>query len=174
VKKDLSENLRWPERDRSPEVIIHDTARMDDYPQTDESAWGISPWFKIEVKGQYHRGLEVITRLAAVELSDTEAREVDGDDTETVAIIGRIPFDAIVHIDWTGDEYYSQPHIYCWFDQADGPYESIEVFRLPDESGYWEHLEGVEYKPRKYSKLNRWRVNRQMKKAQREFDREYG
>ena len=78
---------------------------MDDYPEVDESPWGISPWFKVEVKGQYHRGLEVIPKLAAVELSAKEAREADGDQTETVAIIGRIPFDSIVHIDWAGDEY---------------------------------------------------------------------
>lgn len=173
IKDDISKNLRWPERDASPEAIVRDLARIDDYPDTDDSPWGISPWFRVEVKGQYHRGLEVVLKLAGVELSHSEARETDGQDRETVAIVGRIPFDSIVLIDWSGDEFYPKPHIYCWFDQDDGPYESIEVYRLPNDRGYWEHLD-VKFKPRKYSKWRRWRSHRELKKAQREFDREFG
>lgn len=170
LKDDLSRNLRWPDRSEWPEAIVRDLARMDDYPELDESPWGISAWFKVEVKGLYHRGLEVILKLADVELSRTEAREADSKGTETVAIVGRIPFDAIVVVDWGGDEYYSTPHIYCWFDQSDGPYESIKVYRLPNERGFWERLD-VEYRPRTYSRWRRWQTHRALKKAQREFDR---
>ena len=37
----------------------------------------------------------------------------------------------------------------------------------------WDHLD-VKFKPRKFSKWDRWRLHRQMQKAQREFDRQYG
>jgi hypothetical protein len=172
IKEELSRSLTWPDRDEAPEAIVRDLARMDDYPEPDESLGGISPWFKVEIKGLYHRGLEVVLKLAGVELSRNEARETDGVRAETVAIVGRIPFDSIVLIDWSGDEHYANPHIYCWFDQNDGPYESIEVYRLPNERGFWEPLK-VKFKPRGYSKWRRWWSHRALKRAQLEFDREF-
>ena len=41
------------------EAIIRDITRMDEYPDIDPKSKGISPWFKVEVKGLYHKGLEI-------------------------------------------------------------------------------------------------------------------
>jgi hypothetical protein len=169
IKDEITQHLH-PDRHHWPEVIIRDVARMDEYPEPDDSPWGISPWFKVEVKGTYHRGVEAILRLAKVELSGGLARETE-DGSETVAVIGRIPFDVIVHIDWSGDEYNPQPHFYCWFDFKGEPYESVEIYRLPDYMGYWHHLDDVRFKPRKFSRWQQWRAHRRLKKVQRDFDR---
>jgi hypothetical protein len=96
---------------------------MDAYPQVDDRPWGISPWLKVETKGQYHRGLEVFLSIEELEI-DGQTRHPNlrrGGDLAKFYVVGRIPFDAIVSIDWEGDEYYPTPHIYCWFEQADGP-----------------------------------------------------
>jgi hypothetical protein len=86
-------------------------------------------------------------------------------------VVGRIPFDAIVSIDWNGDEYYPMPHFYCWVEQADGPYEAIVL--------YWptfrDHLflrDNLRYKPRRCSRWRRWRDHRLRRKAQRAFERD--
>ena len=63
------------------------------------------------------------------------------------------------------------PHIYCWFDQADGPYEAVTLY----ESGYQDHLflrEDIKYRPRRRSRLRAWRDHRPLRKAQRAFERE--
>jgi hypothetical protein len=96
---------------------------------------------------------------------------------EIVLIVGRIPFDSIVEIDWAGDEHYSDPHFYCWFEHKEGCYESIEVYRKAYRDihpGYWQHLDGVRFKPIRRSRFERWRMHRKIKKAQREFEREHG
>ena len=51
------------ERLKDNEVIIRDVARIDSYPEVEENPKGISPWFKTEFKGLYHRGVEVILRI---------------------------------------------------------------------------------------------------------------
>jgi len=112
---------------------------VDAYPKVDDRPWGISPWFKVEGKDLYHRGLEVFLSVQDLVIDGSVARHAkESEDTELTKmfVVGQIPFDAIVTIDWEGDEYYSMPHVYCWFDQADGPYEAIVLY----ERGYEDHL----------------------------------
>ena len=41
-------------------------------------------------------------------------------------MIGRVPFEQIEAVEWGGDEYYSFPHIYCYFDAKNKqPYEEL-------------------------------------------------
>jgi hypothetical protein len=41
-------------------------------------------------------------------------------------LVGLIPFERIVSIDWHGDEYYGLPHVYCRFSsKRREPYEEI-------------------------------------------------
>jgi hypothetical protein len=56
VKDDIQKHLRQPKKGESAELIIRDVARMDEYPEPDDSPWGISPWFKVEYKNLYFRG----------------------------------------------------------------------------------------------------------------------
>jgi len=39
------------------EAIVRDISRMDNYPDVIDKKKGISSWFKVEVKGLYHRGI---------------------------------------------------------------------------------------------------------------------
>lgn len=173
MKRQVSENLKWPEKDASPEIIIRDLARIDEYPDTDNSVSGISPWFRVEVKGQYHRGLEVLLRLVEVIQERGEAREVRDGSGRTVAVVGLIPYESIIEIDWDGDEFYGVPHFYCWFNQEDGPYEEIKLYELPNKRGFWSEIE-LEYRPIKDSWWKRWKLRREIRKAQKEFEREFG
>lgn len=115
------------------EAIIRDIKRMDSYPDIDTEEKGISPWFKVEVKGLYHRGLEVFISTPRRIKKDMygEWHFVDYKDEETVLVypVGRIPFDLIEYINWDGDGYYASPHIYCRFKAFKGqPYEAIPFF----------------------------------------------
>lgn len=58
------------------EVIIRDLARVDAYPEVDDRPWGISPWFKVEGRDLYHRGLEVF-------LSVENLREFEREDAQS-------------------------------------------------------------------------------------------
>jgi hypothetical protein len=114
------------------EAILRDISRMDSYPGIDQEAKGISPWFKVEVKGLYHRGIEVFTSMPkSIKLLVTGGWtfcHYDDENAATAYPVGRIPFDQIEHIDWRGDEYYPGLHIYVRFkdDRRMRPYCFIE------------------------------------------------
>ena len=119
------------------DIIIIDISRMNEFPKIDEHSVGISPWFKLDVLGFYHRGIEVF-------LDDSrkviQTRDDDGllgwrflkkgEDSESAMYafaIGRIPFDFIERVDWSrSDGYYDSPHVYCRFaGPLGGPYENV-------------------------------------------------
>lgn len=110
------------------DTIIRDVKRMDKYPDIEDRSRGISPWFKVELKGIYHRGVEVFLRVET--LVFVEEREgwrfgrYDEPGAVNALLVGRIPFDVVRSVDWEGDEFYPFPHIYCDFSKAKGqPYE---------------------------------------------------
>jgi hypothetical protein len=181
MKAEIAEHLASLRERRDgtlPELIIRDFDRIDSYPQPDERFRGISPWFKVEARGQYHAGLEVLLKFENVIVKGDVARAVsDLDGSETVAVVGRIPYDSIVQIDWAGDEYYGQPHVYCSFDHGGEPFESVELYR-PFGDHWSEHLDGVRFKDRgtRSWQLRRlwrdWRLHREMAREQKRFERE--
>jgi hypothetical protein len=115
------------------DAIIRDVHRVDRYPEVDDKRRGISPWFKVELKDVYHRGLEVFLSVDYIRV-DNENRTWETvrsrDDANLKGyVVGRIPFDWIVRIDWEGDEFYGGPHIYCRFiSKHGGPYEELVVY----------------------------------------------
>lgn len=137
-KEQLRKNLRQvDEHGLLGEAIIRDVARLDSYPNLDSRRAGLSPWFKVEIKGLYHRGLEVVIRLDALkyEKAWTGWRFALHDEPGIVVgvLVGRIPFDRICTIDWSGDEYYNRPHIYCSFpSRFQAPYESMLYYEKYD------------------------------------------
>lgn len=173
LKAEISSQLPTATPGSARRIIVRDIARFDAYPQVDERLRGISPWFRVEFKGLYHGGVEVFLSVTEVTIDGDTGRELDLDEhapSRTVFVVGRIPFDAIVGIDWEGDEYYPGPHLFCWFEQAEGPYASIELYQRCGD--YDEHLEGLKFKPRRISRLRLWRGRRELRAAQREFERE--
>jgi hypothetical protein len=130
-----------PEKFETSEVIIHS---IDDnsYPNVDVKETGISGWFKLELWDFYHNGLEFVVRVEYA-VVDSERRwsliEYDQRYDEKkykkikVYRILRIPYRNIVDYDTIGDEYYSQPHIYCRFAEGGEPYEGSRYVLISDE-----------------------------------------
>ena len=110
---------------------------------------GISSWFKVEIKGLYHKGIEVflsspqyITQNGKGEWTFAKDKNIQ---KKTLAYqVGRIPFEFIGYVNWDGDEYYNVPHIYCHFKgKRKQPYETIVYYHkeLPN-SNYLFEVEG--------------------------------
>jgi hypothetical protein len=162
IKNELENKLpRKDENGSRGEAIIRDLKRMDSYPELD-SKKGISPWFRVEIKDLYYRGLEVFIypmQYIAKDEND-EWKFVDYSyehDKLIVYAVGRIPFDLIKSIDWEGDEFYNIPHIYCDFKGMRGtPYETIPLYYKKYEHS--EYLSEVEdFRPYdKYIKKGFW------------------
>jgi hypothetical protein len=74
VKKEVNEKLWKVLAETNGDAIIRELRRKDSYPAIDESLRSISPWFKVELKGTYHRGIEVITSVESVVIADRVAR----------------------------------------------------------------------------------------------------
>ena len=148
-KKEFEQNLR--QRDKygtRGDAIIRDIKRMDSYPDIDARMKGISPWFRVEVKGLYHKGVEVFISMPRYIKKDkndawTFTEYNDQDEKLLVYPVGRIPFDVIKYIDWEGDGYYRFPHIYCEFKEFKGqPYESIPFFEKREGTDYLFEVQG--------------------------------
>ena len=108
---------------------------MDSYPNLSEKEKGISAWFKTEFKGLYHRGFEVFLRIQSIKYLEASQAWVFAHYKEAGAekayVVGRIPYDGIREVDWSGDEYYPCPHVYCDFNRRlrKEPYEEIVLCR---------------------------------------------
>lgn len=119
-----NENLR-------KDIIIRDMKRYDNYPNVNPATKGISSWFRVGLMGIYHKG--ILVGLNGAELknhNDTEWRYTDDRINEScdlyAVLIGKIPFENIENVDWSGDGYYGFPHIYCWFNsKRKEPYEEL-------------------------------------------------
>jgi hypothetical protein len=117
--------------------IIRDVKRIDKYPELDGKSRGISPWFKVELKGIYHRGVEVFLRVEPLvfveEHNGWRFGKYDEAGAVNALLTGRIPFDVVRSVDWEGDEFYPYPHLYCDFAKRNGqPYEDL-VFYVAHE-----------------------------------------
>jgi len=113
------------------DAIIIDIARMDLYPDRDLGGRGISPFFKVAIKGLYPNGFEVFMLDKKYATYDRENRQwnfapddYEGEDRVLACLIGKIPFDNTVRVNWEGDEFEQLPLIYCKFPGGE-PYEGF-------------------------------------------------
>lgn len=115
------------------------------YPDTEPSRRvGPSGWFKVELYGFYHNGIEVLVGAyegAIKHRDDRTWRFVDerapvesNENGVTVLTLGRIPFRNIIEYDTDGDEYYGSTHLYCAYADAGTPYEGYR-YVTPDKFG---------------------------------------
>jgi hypothetical protein len=140
--KPLFETHVWEKhRDNlTSEVIVRDMKRIDNYPDAKDKR-GISPWFRVGLMGTYHRGILVGLRWGTLtkhsggehwRFTDRSAGE-KGD--VRVMMIGSIPYENIDNVDWGGDEYYSDPHVYCFFTHNKEPYEHTGFYTKRTPTG---------------------------------------
>ena len=173
MREEIETNLKWARRYiDSPatdthfatrieaidfeEIVIIDISRMNKFPEIDEHGVGISPWFKLDVVGFYHRGIEVFLSDSrkAIRTADPDGLLstwrllTEGEDSESAIYtvsIGRVPFDFIESVDWSrSDGYYNAPLFYCRFvGPLRGPYEDV-VYKAnlyPQVSRYYHDLD---------------------------------
>ncbi len=110
------------------------------YPSCEETPSGqISPWFKTLFYDTYHNGIEfwldagvgstvIIDKDGNWEpISDYNDKRKENPKYRTIRAkaIGRIPYYNIVDFKTDGDEYASEPHLFCKFDNEGMPYEEI-------------------------------------------------
>lgn len=110
------------------------------YPIAEETPSGnISPWFRTFFYNTYHNGIELwldagIGTTVIMDkdgywepLSDSydERKENTKYRVVRAKTIGRIPFHNIIDFKTDGDEYTSEPHLFCKFDNDGMPYEEI-------------------------------------------------
>lgn len=113
------------------DVIVRDVKRMDDYPNVNEAEKGISAWYKCGLMDTYHRGVMLGLSWEMLKLDENgnwqyANYEASEEDRVKVILIGYVPYENIEAINWNGDEYYGNPHIYCYFDASKRePYERL-------------------------------------------------
>ncbi len=122
------------------DIVIRDVRRFDKYPDIDEKAKGISPWFRVGLLQTYHRGILVglqWERLIAIEGGKfrTAGAEDHAGQGLKVILVGRIPYENIESVDLHGDEYYYFPHVYCHFTRNKSPYEDVGYYEERENPG---------------------------------------
>lgn len=105
--------------------------RIDNYPEAKETR-GISPWFRAGLAGTYHRGILAALSWGTLTKDREHWRFTDRAAGEKgdikVLLIGSIPYENIDNVDWNGDEYYSDPRVYCFFSYKKEPYEHVGFY----------------------------------------------
>ncbi|GJM43224.1 MAG: hypothetical protein DHS20C21_00660 [Gemmatimonadota bacterium] len=145
------------------EAIVRDAKKASSYPE--------SGYFRVHIAGLYHRGLRVVLGRTSIVLGADGVRlgEITGEQaSEGGFLVGHVPFSRIVRIDWTGDEYYVEPHIYVLFRKG-GACESVFVARRHEDApGPMSYEELGEYSSsEKRSKQWVRRHGRQVRRANR-------
>jgi hypothetical protein len=133
------------------DVIVRDMRRIDNYPDLKDEKRGISPWFKVGLMATYHRGIQVGLRWTRI-IEDEQTKQwrypdrEAGDEGVKVLLMGFIPFENIEAVDWNGDEYYGEPHIYCYFDaRRKEPYERVAFCDARELNGFPYYTEIAEH-----------------------------
>ena len=166
-REECERKLRRVTPDYHGKVVIRDIARLALYP--DSPVQGVSSWYRAELVGFYHRGLEIILGTAAgnaapqVDERGRERwrwvrREELVENRRPAVTVGRIPFEWIEQIDWNGDEYYTDPHIYCRFiGPWWGPCEAIVYKAKFPGSEHLLELEGLRARdPGLWGRMKLW------------------
>jgi hypothetical protein len=131
------------------DIIIRDMRRLDVYPNTSIGK-GISSWFRVGLVDTYERGIMVGMRWEAL-VKEAEGyrleRWPEGEpNSDKVLLTGFIPYECIESVDWDGDDYYSFPHIYCYFDYKGEPYERVMFCKRGELDGWPYYAEVVDWK----------------------------
>jgi hypothetical protein len=131
------------------DCIIRDMKRIDHYPNLAEGR-GISSWFRVGLIDTYERGIMVGLQWVGLIKEQDGWRfgeyKTENGNMATLMLTGFIPYENIETVDWIGDQYYSEPHIYCYFDFKGQPYERLGYCekRNLDEFIYYTEIVGDE------------------------------
>lgn len=117
------------------DIIVRDLQRIDRYPDIQDKAKGISPWFKCGLMGTYHRGVLFglqwygMKQKASGKWRLADYKKQEQADLNAI-MIGQVKYENIEEIFWNGDEFNNEPHFYCHFIERNAqPYEKIVFYR---------------------------------------------
>lgn len=104
------------------DVTVRDIRRSDEYPDDKSGKKGNSAWFRAGLVGTNESSALLLldwisVNPRAVEFMNfsgiaKENAEVSGD----AALIGYVPFEQIIEVNWQGDDYSSRPSLFLHFD----------------------------------------------------------
>lgn len=138
IEKDFGDWLNYfPEDRKRRSRMILRAFDGTQYPHSNEAdEYGEYSWFRAEIKGLYHQGMEFIFGIEGIKVYDDNTwdfgeREEGGNFREVkVARVGQINFSDIVDYDINGDEYHICPHIFCRFKYKGLPFERVYFYSL--------------------------------------------
>jgi hypothetical protein len=145
------------------DILVRDIKRMDHYPDVRKGR-GISAWFRGGLIYTYEKGIMVGLGWEGLKFTaDDQLRFCNRDEESDITLMrtGYIPYECIERVDWDGDHYYSEPHIFCYFDQhRKQPYERVSFCERRGAANweYWKEISDY-YSVRKTSKklgVKRW------------------
>lgn len=132
MKRRLNRRLRTAGK-VYPKVLIRSTDDLA-YPDSTVTPDGISAWFIVEMHGFYHNGIEVllmphgggVDASGSWIIAEQYPPVLPADfDRVNILAVGRIPYRNIVAVDFDGDDYYREAHLYCSFIESGRPYEAV-------------------------------------------------
>lgn len=153
LKVEIEQRL-WQRRQKKlgMDVVIRDVKRVDEYPDI-KCGKGISAWYKSGLMGTYHRGILLgLSWEMLTSEGENKWRYTNHNAGETgelkVILIGYVPYENIEAINWNGDEFYGEPHLYCHFDAKRGePYEKLAFCEEKELNGIPSYTEVCFYEP---------------------------
>ncbi|MBY3203477.1 hypothetical protein EHI47_23245 [Rhizobium leguminosarum] len=123
----------------TPEIVIRDLRRLDEYPDIKPSR-RTSSWFRALIMQTYERG--IVISLAYGNLTEDEngkwrhTNHTFKEDGPRCVLAGFIPYDFIDNVDWDGDRYYYSPNVFCYFDgERHSPFERVMYCQMWDFDG---------------------------------------
>lgn len=132
-KPELERHVAKRRRDKlHTGVIVRDVRRLDSYMEVDEKTKGISGWFRAGLVDTYEAGVMLALQQYALvprHLGGWRLKDWSAEDEEEgtgAYLTGIVPYEQIESVDWTGDEYYGFPVLFCHFDtKRKEPYERL-------------------------------------------------
>jgi len=153
-KGEIERQLLERRRERlTMDVIVRDVTRMDDYPDTTGTRKGISAWYRCGLMGTYYRGILLGLSWERLTLDQEKywryTNHQAGEEGDAkVILIGYVRYENIEAIEWDGDQFYGQPHVYCYFDARRGePYEKLAFCEKQELDGVPFYTELSLYEP---------------------------
>lgn len=176
VKRELRKNLDLPNwyddsKDKhAPRVLVFRLGQ-NSYPDFVYRVFRGDDWSKREVKGLHDRGLEVFTGIHEVAIDGRKARIVKYGKKppkgarRNVAIVGRIPYERISHMDWDRENAEKLPVLHVTYGRK-GPIREWVVCELSNHD--YTELPYVKLKARRKGWISRARDRRVMRKTDRQ------
>ena len=129
------------------EIIVRDMYRVKEYPDIIEREGDVcSSWFKVGFAGLYHGGIKLVLGgfvecLVKTKMGYIKTKNSTDENCIRVHLISEILFEDIVSLDKEGDEIYSFPHVFCYFNKDGCPHNRLYYAEQFELNGHYHYSE---------------------------------